>query len=201
MPPPSGTSSTGASRAVAAEPLSSRSAGRSPDAVFGALFARRVVLVRGTLDETQASEVAAGLMTLDATGDEHIELRVGAAEGTVEAGLAVTDVMDVIGVPVHTVGLGVIGGGAVAVLAAGTRRALMRHARLHLREPDASVTGSAGDIERAVAAQSGRRELFHELLARCTGRPVRDIAVEWAEGRFLDAEDAVTLGYADSVQG
>lgn len=184
-----------------AEPLSTWGAGRSPDAVFGALFARRVVLVRGTLDDAQASDVAAALMTLDATGDERIELRIGAAGGTVEAGLAVTDVMAVTGVPVHTVGLGVVGGGAVAVLAAGTRRAVARHARLHLREPDGSVAGSATDIERAVAAQAARRELFHELLARCTGRPVGDIALEWAEGRYLDADDAVTLGYADTVQG
>lgn len=175
--------------------------GRFPDAVLGALLARRVVLVRGTLDDAQASEVAATLMTLDATGDEHIELRIGPAEGSVEAALAVTDVMEVLGVPVHTVGLGVLGGGAVALLASGSRREITRHTRLHLREPDGSVAGSATQIERAVAAQAARRALFHQLLARGTGRPLADIELEWAEGRFLEAEDAVTLGYADAVVG
>ena len=184
---------------MGADPFTS--ADRFPEAVVDALFARRVVLVRGVLDDVQASDVAAALMTLDATGDEHVELRVGAAVGTIEAGLAVTDVMAVLGVPVHTVGLGLIGGGAVAVLAAGDRRVLTRHARLHLREPDASVAGSATDIERAVAEQAGRRALFQQLLARRTGRPEADVIGEWAAGRFLDAEDAVTLGYADAVQG
>lgn len=175
--------------------------GQFPDAVLGALLARRVVLVRGTLDDAKASEVAATLMTMDATGDDHIELRIGPAEGSVEAALAVTDVVEVLGVPVHTVGLGVLGGGAVALLASGSRRVLTRHARLHLREPDGSVAGSASEIERAVAEQAARRALFHELLARCTGRPTADIDLEWAAGRFLGAEDAVTLGYADAVAG
>lgn len=184
---------------MAADPRTG--AGRFPDAVIGALLARRVVLVRGMLDDTQASEVAATLMTLDATGDEHVELRIGPADGTVEAALAVTDVMAVLGVPVHTVGLGVLSGGAVALLAAGGHRQLTRHAQLHLHEPDTTVAGSAADIERAVAEQGLRRELFHGLLARCTGRPLGDIELEWAEGRFLEAADAVTLGYADALAG
>jgi ATP-dependent Clp protease protease subunit len=174
---------------------------RFTESVAGALLARRIVLVRGLLDDAQASDVAAALMTLDATGDEHIELRIGPADGTVEAGLAVTDVMAVLGVPVHTVGLGVVAGGAVALLAAGGPRLVTRHARLHLREPDSSVLGNASAIERAVAEQAARRALFHELLARCTGRPLDHVALEWSQGRFVEAGDAVTLGYADSLQG
>lgn len=170
-----------------------------PAEVDEALLARRVVLLHGELDEVGVSVVATSLMTLDALGDEHIELRVTAASGSVEAALVLIDVMDVLGVPVHTVGTGLIGGGAVGVVAAGARRALARHARLQLREPDLAVGGRAGEIERALAAAADRREAFFAALARCSGRPRSEIEAQWETGSMLTAEDAVSLGYADRV--
>ncbi len=172
---------------------------RLTDDVRSALLARRVVMVSGDLDLAQASEVSATLMTLDALGDEHVELRISSSTGSFESGLVLLDVIEVLGVPVHTVGLGVIGGGLVAVLAAGARRALSRHARLHLREPDIAVEGRAADIERALAEEAARRDVVFGHLARCTGRPVGEVEAEWAAGRFLSAEDAVTLGYAEHL--
>lgn len=170
-------------------------------AVPEALLARRVVLVHGEVDQARASEVAASLMTLDALGDDHVELRVTGASGSFDAALVLLDVMDVLGVPVHTVGSGLIGGGMVGVVAAGAHRAVSAHARLHLREPDLAVEGRARAIEQALAVAADRRDAFFRILARCTGRVGGEIEAEWSAGRILPAEDAVTLGYADAVLG
>lgn len=167
--------------------------------VTAAMLARRVVLVHGLLDDDRASEVAACLMTLDASGDDRVVLRLTSVDGPLEAAFTLLDVIDVLGVPVDTVGVGTIAGGAVGVLAAGRSRRLGRHTRLRLREPDGSVTGRAVDIERAVADHAARRDRFLAHLASRTGRPVAEIAAEWSAGAVLDAEDAVTLGYADGL--
>ncbi|HML00780.1 MAG TPA: ATP-dependent Clp protease proteolytic subunit [Acidimicrobiales bacterium] len=167
--------------------------------VEAALLSRRVVMAHGELDHARSSEVAAALMTLDALGDEHIELRLSAADGAFEAALVLVDVIEVLGVPVHTFGMGVIAGGAVGVLASGRPRVLSRHARLHLREPDVAASGRAADIERALAEQAARRDSFYRHLARCTGRSLGEIESEWSAGSFFGAEDAVTLGYSDRV--
>lgn len=156
-------------------------------------------MLSGELDQAQASELAAALMTLDALGDEHIELRMNSSSGPLETGLVLIDVIEVLGVPVHTVGMGVVGGGAVGVLAAGDRRALSPHARLHLREPDLDITGRATDIERALAEEQARRDVFYRFLARRTRRPVSEIESEWTRSRFLTAEDAQILGYVTDV--
>ncbi len=171
------------------------------DTVAGALLRRRVLVVHGALDHDRASEVSATLMTLDALGDEHVELQMSSADGPVDAGLVVADVIDVLGVPVHTVGLGLLSGGAVVVLASGSHRVLFKHARLHLRQPDMTASGRAIDIERTMAEQVSRRDAFYGQLARRTGRSRGEIELEWGGGRFLGAEDAVTLGYADHVRG
>jgi ATP-dependent Clp protease protease subunit len=169
------------------------------DQVLSSLFARRVVFVQGELTGDKASETAAALLTLDALGDEHVELRLQAPTGSWDAAGVLIDVIDVLGVPVHTVALGVVGGGAVGVLAAGTRRSIAPHARLHLRHPDTSASGRPGDIARTIEAQSALQGEFMRLLAERTGRPELEIEEEWSRGGYLDAPGAIALGYADSL--
>jgi ATP-dependent Clp protease, protease subunit len=165
----------------------------------GHLFERRVVLVGGELDGPATSELAARLMTLDALGDEPIELRLGTCRGSLEGSLAVLDVLDVLGVEVHTLGFGTIEGGPVGLLAAGTRRDLARHARLYLRAPEVSVSGTAGDLERSLADHAARHDQFLEHLAERTRRPLIEVELAWTRRCVLDANDAVALGYADAV--
>jgi ATP-dependent Clp protease protease subunit len=169
------------------------------DGVLSSLFARRVVLVHGELTGDKASETAAALLTLDALGDEHVELRLQVPTASWEAAGVLIDVIDVLGVPVHTVALGIVGGGAVGVLAAGTRRAVSPHARLHLRHPDTEASGRPAELARTVEVQTEMQRGFERLLAERTGRPLADIVEEWAAGGFLDAPSAIALGYADSL--
>ncbi|MGH9018711.1 MAG: ATP-dependent Clp protease proteolytic subunit [Acidimicrobiales bacterium] len=169
------------------------------DGVLSSLFARRVVLLSGEITGEKASETAAALLTLDALGDEHVELRLQAPTASWEAAGVLIDVIDVLGVPVHTVGLGVVGGGAVGVLATGARRSVAPHARLHLRHPEATASGRPGDISRTVDAALSLQADFIRLLAERTGRPGIEIEEEWSRGGYLDAPSAIALGYADAL--
>ncbi len=164
------------------------------------LLARRVVLVHGTLDDARTAEAAATLMMLDATGDERILLRLTGVDGPIEQGLVLMDVIGVVGVAVDVLAAGTVAGGAVGVLAVCRHRSLAAHARLHLHEPDGTVSGRAVDIERALAAQASQRDRFYARLAACTGRPQSDIEDGWRASRYLEPLDAVTLGYADEVE-
>jgi ATP-dependent Clp protease, protease subunit len=170
-----------------------------PKEVGDALLARRVVVVSGELDHARASELCATLLTLDALGDDHIDLHLHSSSGTFDTGLMLVDVIEALGVPVHTLGMGVVSGGMVGVLTAGDRRALSPYARLHLRQPDIDIAGRATEIERALAERHALRDVFYRFLARRTRRLVSDIEVEWAGSRFLTAEDAHTLGYVTGV--
>ena len=171
------------------------------DEVGRALLARRVVLLHGPTGADAAGRAAASLMMLDASGDERIVLRLTAVDATVEVALALMDTIEVLGVPVDTAGLGTLAGGAVGVLAVGRHRSLAPHARLRLRMPDARVAGRAADIERALAAEQSQLERFLSVLADRSGRPLEHLVEEWSTDRFFEPHDAVTLGYADLVEG
>jgi ATP-dependent Clp protease protease subunit len=171
------------------------------DGVGASLLARRVVVLGGELDDARATDLAATLLTLDATGDEPITLRLSGCRGALHPSLTVLDVLEVLGVEVHGAALGTIEGGPVGVLAACTVRQVAPHAVLRLREPDVEVAGTATELERLLAANAATRRAFLDALARRTRRPTADVEAEWDRGAYLDAPDAVTLGYADAIAG
>jgi ATP-dependent Clp protease protease subunit len=163
------------------------------------LLERRVVLVSGEVDAARCSALAATLMTLDATGDARIELRLSSCRGPLDTALALLDVLDVLGVPVHGSALGSVEGGPVGVLATCTQRRIAPHAVLRLRVPDVEVSGTAADLERALAAQGAQRSGFLAVVADRVGRPYAEVEAEWARAAVLEAADAVSLGYADAL--
>ncbi len=169
------------------------------DEIAGALLERRVLVVNGLLDVTRSSSLCALLLTMDATGDEPIELRLANCWGPLDSALTIHDVMSEVGVEIHVDGLGLVQGGPVLLLASGSRRRVARHASIRLLEEEIAVSGTARDLERTLAAHAQARDNFLSLLAKRCGRPLAEIESEWTRATSLDADDAVALGYADSL--
>ena len=163
------------------------------------LFERRVVALTGRLDELEANWVGAALMTLDATGDESVELRIDSGEGTIGAALTVMDIIGLMGVPVWAVCVGQSTGPAIGVLAAGHHRSVLPHAQLGLFAPNVEASGTARQLEQAVADHLERWDAFTLRLAQLTRQPVDRLRQDAARGRFLTAPEAVDYGLADEI--
>jgi ATP-dependent Clp protease protease subunit len=163
------------------------------------LLERRVVALTGTLDDRCATEVAAALMTLDATGDTAVELQIDSAEGSVDAALALMDVIDLLGVPVHGWCTGRAGGPAVGVLAVCGRRVASPHARIQLTEPMVSFDGDARSVGQQAEEHLRRWTAFCRRLSDATGASLQAVCDDTARGRFLSAAEAVDYGILDSV--
>ena len=169
------------------------------DVVHGELFARRIIMVRGVLDAQRASDAAAELMTLDALGDERIDLYLQSPGGPLEAAFTLMDTIDLVGVPVHVTCIGAVEASAVGVLAVGTHRRISPHARLRLVEPVATLQGRAADIERGADQHQQQLRQFQERLASATGRPVQHVEAAMRAGLYLDAAAALAHGLADEI--
>jgi ATP-dependent Clp protease protease subunit len=162
-------------------------------------FARRVVQLSGPLDDRAATDLVAQLMTLDALGDDPVELRIDSASGTSGAALAVVDVIELLGVPVRAFASGRVHGPSVAVLAVCDHRTLAGHASLRLVEPSAEFRGSARQLGAQAAAHRDEWMAVCGCIARACGRPVEVVTADAAVGRFLSPDEAVGYGIADEV--
>lgn len=169
------------------------------DQLRGQLAARRIVMLRGFLDDDLAGQVAAELMMLDATGDDAVTLHVDSEGGPLHAAFAVIDTIDVLGVPVEAVCVGRAEGSAVGVVAAAPLRRAARHARFRLSEPASSVAGRAAELEAWAEHHQAQLARFVEGLADATGRPGEHIEADLSAGRWLDAPAAVSYGLVDGL--
>jgi ATP-dependent Clp protease protease subunit len=163
------------------------------------MLAKRIVSVRGDLHEALAGQVALELMSLDASGDEHVTLYVDSGGGTLEAAFIVIDVIDLLGVPVHATCLGRAEGPAAAIVAVSDNRFCAPHARFRLCEPKSEAHGNAGDMRRFADQQRLQLDRFIARLADATRRPVEHVEADVCSGRFLDAEAALEYGLVDEI--
>jgi ATP-dependent Clp protease protease subunit len=164
------------------------------------LFDQRIIMLRGPLTGPVASQTAAALLTLDALGDDPVQVHLTAVDGALDAAFAVVDAIDAMRAPVYAVVTAETGGAAVAVLAAARRRLAYRHARIRLVEPRAAAVAGTAD-EVAAAAGQYLRELEELVvrLAEVTGRPRSRIEDDLSAGRVLSAEDAREYGLVDEI--
>ena len=173
---------------------------RSPEDLLRAqLFERRIVFLRGPLDDAAAGDVAAQLMTLDAAGDDPVQLHVDSPGGRLESAFVLIDTIGLLGVPVHAVCVGRAEGAAVGVLAAADVRRAAPHARFRLCQPDEKVGGVARDIGTWVTHKQRMLDDFHRHVAAATGRPFEQVEADTVAGRYLDVDEAITYGLVHEV--
>lgn len=169
------------------------------DDVRARLLAGRTVLASGILDDALASDVAAQLMMLDATGDASVRLCLDCTGQSLDAAFTLIDTVDLLGVPVHTTCIGRVEGAAVGVLAVGHHRAATEHARIRLGDPELSCDGAASAIAAYLSHAQDRLGKFHSRLASATSRSVEEIVEACRVGRYLTAEEARSFGLIDEV--
>jgi ATP-dependent Clp protease protease subunit len=166
------------------------------------LFERRIVMLRGHLTGSAASQTAAALLALDALGDDPVQVHMSVPDGELAAAFAVVDAIDAMSAPVHAVVTSESGGAAVAVLAAAGRRLAYRHARIRLAEPRAAaVAGTADEVAAAAGQYLRELEELAVRLAEVTGRPRSRVEDDLSTGKVLTAEQALEYGLIDEIVG
>jgi ATP-dependent Clp protease, protease subunit len=155
------------------------------------LFDQRVVFLWGPLDATVAGQLAAQLMTLDATGDDPVQLLVDSPGGTLEAALCLVDVIDLLGVELTATCVGRAVGPAIGPLAVAHRRRATPHARFRLSEPVLEISGGARDLGAWAADHRAQLRTFCRRLAPALGTAPEALEEDLRTGRFLDAAQAL----------
>jgi ATP-dependent Clp protease protease subunit len=163
------------------------------------LFERRTVLLSGELSDTVAGNAAAELMTLDASGDDPVDLRIDAFGGTFETAFTLIDTIDLLGVPVTATCMGRAEGPVVGVLAVAHRRIAAPHARLRLCLPTVGFDGRSREMVGWADDQRRQLERFAQRVAAATGLSVERVTAELDAGRYLDAAEARRLRLVDEV--
>jgi ATP-dependent Clp protease protease subunit len=163
---------------------------------------RRVLLTGEVTDELAHSICAQLLVCADASGpDEPVVLLINSPGGSVDAGFAIYDTMQTLGVPVATVCYGLAASMGQFLLVAGApgMRYAHRHSQILMHQPHGAVQGFATDIRIHAEHFARRRRLMYELIAKHTGQPVDVVENDADRDHWFDADEALAYGMVDHI--
>ena len=140
------------------------------------------------------------MMTLDAIGDEPIDLHLDSPGGTLESAFVLIDTLDLLHATLRAHCRGQVGGPAIGVAAAADHRSASPHTRFRLSQPTAQFSGTPDQIASRSRQQQELLWRLHARLAQLTGRPAEEIAEDMRRGRYLDAREALDYGLIDEIR-
>ena len=133
------------------------------------LLERRIVLVTGWLDAGLAAEASAALMTLDAIGDEPIELHLDSPDGTLESAFVLIDTLDLLHATLRAHCRGQVGGPGHRCRGGHGPPLGSPHTRFRLFQPTAQFSGTPDQIASHSRQQQELLWRLHARLAQLTG--------------------------------
>ena len=180
-----------------------------PPELQSALLGRRVVFLRGRLDDATANSVIGQLLLVARTAagpeperEKAIELYVDSAGFSFVAALGLYDILQTLGAPVSTICLGTAGGAAVLVLAGGASglRYALPHARIHLTDESVDVpAGNPHNLASNAGEAARLRARWQDALAGRTAHSTAQVGRDLSSGRWLSAAEARDYGLVDGI--
>ena len=155
----------------------------------------------GTIDGDSVYALCRQLRYLQQQDPEaEITMYINSPGGEVDSGLALYDVMKGISCPIRTVCLGIAASMGALLFAAGGKRDILPHGRVMIHDPLISSTGgSALHLQEISRNLLKTREELCAILARHTGKALKEIYKKTAQDSWFTAEEAVEFGLADRI--
>lgn len=167
---------------------------------FARLLERRIVFLRGALEETTADDLAAQLLCLEMDSNEPVTLYIDSPGGSTSGMFALYDTIQLMGAPVHTTCIGMAASAGAFLLATGTgTRSATPNARIMLHQPIGGVHGSATDIQIQASQIAYLRRRVEEILAERTGHTMEKVHEDTQRDFWLSAVEARDYGLIDEV--
>jgi ATP-dependent Clp protease protease subunit len=186
--------------AASAPVLNTPAAGIDP--VLDRLLQERIIFLGREVDDEIANRISAQLLLLAAQDpDADITLYINSPGGSVTAGMAIYDTMQLVRPDVATWAVGFAASMGQFLLSAGApgKRYALPRARIMMHQPSAGVGGTATDIAIRAGVYADMKREVAMLIARHTGQSFETITADSDRDRWFTAEQAREYGLVDQV--
>ena len=170
--------------------------------IYSRLLKERVVFLGDEVNSATANIIVAQLLHLafeDPKKD--IKLYINSPGGSVYDGLAIIDTMNYIEPDVQTIGIGLQASMGAMLLSAGAKgkRYVLPNSRIMIHQPSSGTQGKITDQEIALKEGIYLKQKLAEMLAKNTGKDVKQVIKDMDRDNWMSAEEAKTYGLIDEV--
>ncbi|QLK88722.1 ATP-dependent Clp endopeptidase proteolytic subunit ClpP [Arsenophonus endosymbiont of Aphis craccivora] len=170
--------------------------------IYSRLLKERIIFLTGQVEDHMANLVVAQMLFLEAENpDKDIHLYINSPGGVITAGMSIYDTMQFIKPDVSTICMGQACSMGAFLLTAGTKgkRYCLPNSRVMIHQPLGGFQGQASDIEIHAKEILKIKSRMNELMAKHTGKQIKEIENDTERDRFLSAEEAVSYGVVDKI--
>lgn len=172
------------------------------DSVYERLLQERIVVLGSEVNDEVANRITAQLLLL-AAEDSQTDIRfyINSPGGSVTAGFAIYDTMQLIEPDVATYSMGLAASMGQFLLSSGTpgKRYSLPHARILMHQPSSGVSGTASDIAIQAEVFNKWKHQLAQITADQTGQTLEQILEDSDRDRWFTASEARDYGFVDQV--
>ena len=169
--------------------------------IFSRLLKNRIILLSGEIDDILANTVVAELLYLDSLSHDDISIYINSPGGNVTSGFAIYDTMNFIKSDVSTICLGIAASMAAFLLSSGKegKRYALPNSEVMIHQPLGGASGQATEIKIAAEHILKTKKKLNEILAKNTGKSIKQIENDTDRDNYLTADDANNYGLVDKI--
>ena len=172
--------------------------------IYSLLLKERIVFLGTGVDDHVANLIIAQMLFLEREDpDKDIQMYIHSPGGSVTAGLAIYDTMQLIRPDVSTICVGMAASMGAILLVGGAKgkRFSLPNATIMLHQASGGFEGTAADIEIRAKEVLRLQNRLREILVEHTGQPMERIAQDSDRDFFMTPEQALEYGVVDQIIG
>ena len=170
--------------------------------IYSRLLKDRIIMLNGERNDDSANAVVAQLLFLAAEDDKKdISLYINSPGGSISAGMAIYDTMNLIAPDVSTICVGMAASMGAFLLAAGAKgkRYALPNSEMMIHQPSGGAQGQATEIQIAAKHILKVREKMNKILSELTNQPLSQIELDTERDNYMFAEEALKYGLIDKI--
>jgi ATP-dependent Clp protease, protease subunit len=170
--------------------------------IYSRLLKDRIVFIGTPINDDIANLVIAQLLFLEKEdSSKDIDLYINSPGGSVTAGLAIYDAMQILKPDISTICIGQAASMGAFLLCAGAKnkRYALPNSRILIHQVSAGFEGQATDIEIHATEILKIKSRLNDIIALHTGKTPEEIRADTERDRFLSPDEALEYGLIDQI--
>jgi ATP-dependent Clp protease protease subunit len=169
--------------------------------IYSRLLKDRIIMLSGEINDEVSNNVISQLLYLDSLNNDDISIYINSPGGSITSGMAIYDTMNFIKSDVSTICVGMAASMAAFLLSSGTKgkRYALPNSEVMIHQPLGGVQGQATEIKIAADRILKSKEKLNKILAKNTGKSLKNIERDTERDNFMDSDEALRYGIIDKV--
>ncbi len=170
--------------------------------IWSRLLKDRIIFLGTEVDDYIANLLIAQMLFLEKEDpDRDIEFYINSPGGSVAAGLAIYDTMQLIKSDVNTYCVGMAASMGAVLLAGGTtgKRFVLKNSRVMIHQVSGGFRGTAADIRVQVREVDRYMDTLMAILGKHCGKDPEQVRKDCDRDYFMSSDEALAYGIIDKV--